>query len=176
MIDRSLNPTAGAHRVLVACSDPAGSDYFRSVLESRGFRVDVALGAEEAQSRIGALCPNVVLSDVLREAGEDEIEAHGRIVTRGVECGAPVIVLAEANQFSVASDLLERGATDCVTKPLSSDELLRRIAIVLLKQNTAQGERRETVSPAVHQRPSPSMRSDRGREVRRPPSEPAFEW
>ena len=174
MTDSSLNPTGGEHRILVVCSDPAGSAHLRSVLESRGFRVDVAPGVEDAQKRIVALGPSVVLADIPGAPDENRMEDRRQLVAQAVEAGASVVVLAEADQFGAAADLLERGAADCVSKPLSADDLLRRVAIVLLKQKVARGRQRDPGPATAAQGPAPSVRSGRGVEVRRSQAEPAL--
>ena len=170
MIDSSFNPAGGEHRVLVVCSDPTGSDHLRSVLETQGFRVDVAPRVDEARTRIAALRPSVVLADIPHAPDVRSLEDRGQLVTEAVRAGCVVVVLAEAGQFGAAADLLGKGAADCVTKPLLADELLRRIAIVLLKRKV---ERRSEAT----QSPQGSARSagaGRGNEVQGPTGEQAL--
>ena len=129
---------------------------------------------EEALKRIVALGPSVVLADIPGAPDENKMEDRGPLVTQAVEAGASVVVLAEADQFGAAADLLERGAADCVSKPLSADDLLRRVAIVLLKQKVARGRQRDAVPAATAQAPAPPVRSGRGVEVRHSQAEPAL--
>ena len=167
MIDSSFNPAGGEHRVLVVCSDPASSDHLRSVLETQGFRVDMTSRIEDARQQITALSPSVVLADIPHAPEVRSLEDYGQLVTQAVTTGSAVVVLAEVGQFGAAVELLRQGAADCVTKPLSADELVRRITIVLLKQKV---ERRSEAG----QLPQGSARSadgGRGKAERSPDGE-----
>ena len=170
MIDSSFNPAGGEHRVLVVCSDPTGSNHLRSVLETQGFRVDVAPRVEEARKRIAALSPSVVLADIPHAPEAGGLEDCGQLVTQAIRAGSAVVVLAEAAEFGAAADLLGKGANDCVTKPLSADELLRRIAIVLLKQKV---ERRSETTQSPQGSAGPAG-AGRGNEVQGPTGEQAL--
>ena len=92
-----------------------------------GFDVERAEDAGTALGRYRALCPDLVLLDVMLP------DRSGLEVCRAIRQGGqtPIIMLTARDQKSDKLHGLQLGADDYITKPFDFDELLARIVAVL---------------------------------------------
>ena len=122
---------AGSHRIIVCDDDPLLTDLLEYRLSSRGYEVDVARDGAEALQRMAvnppdalvldAMMPNVDGYEVLRRMRDDE-----RLSS------IPVIMLTARKQESDIVGALELGAADFIVKPFMPEELVARLARLLM--------------------------------------------
>lgn len=114
-------------RVLVIDDEEQIRRALKSVLEARGYVVDVAETAEEGLALTAERTPEIVVLD-LTLPGMSGLEACRRL--RDWYSG-PIIILSvrSADEDKIAA--LDLGADDYLTKPFSSGELLARIRALM---------------------------------------------
>jgi len=102
-------------------------------LEAAGFRVDAVSGVSEARSRLLLLKPSLVLLDLSPElALEAEPDCQDLITAaKNLPQPVPVLLLANGDRFWLAGELLRHGASDYLLKPISAEDLLRRLGLAL---------------------------------------------
>ncbi len=119
---------APSGRVLVLDPDPSAAAVVREILAGDGHRVEACASLETGlaqASRRGG--PDVLLLDPFAE-GWGGLALLDRLPTGRAEPTPEVILLSRRDDAETAVTALHRGATDYVTKPLSSDRL--RLAVV----------------------------------------------
>jgi DNA-binding response OmpR family regulator len=131
---RSRPPAAPSRpRVLLADDDPDTQFLVRSVLESEGYRVDLAGDGHEALARCLADPPDVLVLDVMmpRLTG---FEVLARL--RGsVRCMAvPVLVLSARDACSDVATGYRLGADDYLTKPFTVAELRESVQSLVARR------------------------------------------
>ncbi|MGI4812426.1 MAG: phosphate regulon transcriptional regulator PhoB [Janthinobacterium lividum] len=119
--------------VLVVEDEPAISELIAINLQHAGYCPILARGAEQAQTLIGDVLPDLVLLDWMLPgmsgiALARELRANER--TRGI----PLIMLTARGEEQDKVMGLEIGADDYVTKPFSPKELMARIKAVLRRR------------------------------------------
>lgn len=93
----------------------------KQALELAGFEIDAFAAAEEAQPRIAAGVPAVVLCDV-NLPGISGTEWLGRI--RSIDADLPVILVTGHGDIAMAVRAMRDGAYDFIEKPFPSDHLV----------------------------------------------------
>lgn len=121
-------------RVLVIDDEEQIRRALKSVLESRGYTVDLAATAEEGLALTAERTPELVVLD-LTLPGMSGLEACRRL--REWYTG-PIIILSVRSGDDDKIAALDLGADDYLTKPFSSGELLARIRALL--RRSAGGE------------------------------------
>ena len=113
--------------VLVVEDEPQLRRYLRTTLTANGYRMEEALGGEEALRLAAALRPDLVLLDL----GLPDLD--GLEVTQRLRewSPVPIIVVSARGQEEDKIRALDRGADDYLTKPFGSGELLARIRVAL---------------------------------------------
>ncbi|MET0282133.1 MAG: response regulator [Steroidobacteraceae bacterium] len=114
-------------RVLVVEDDADIRAVLRTLLESAGFRVELAATAARAMLEARANRPDAVLVDLGLP------DRDGQQLIRDIRAFAPVPILVlsarSAEQEKIAA--LDNGADDYVTKPFNAGELLARLRAAL---------------------------------------------
>ncbi|MGK5543761.1 response regulator transcription factor [Streptomyces sp. URMC 127] len=133
-----------AARVLVVDDDPTVSEVVSGYLVRAGFAVDRAADGPAALELAAAVCPDLVLLDLMLP-GMDGLEVCRRLRAGGP---VPVIMLTARGDEEDRILGLEVGADDYVTKPFSSRELVLRAEAVLRRSRAG--------APAA---PAPELRA-----------------
>jgi len=118
-------------RILLVEDDAALAEALVAALLRRGFAVDHARNADEAEAYLSALRHAIVLLD-LGLPDDDGLALLGRLRRAGNAC--PVIVLTARGTVDARIAGLHAGADDYLAKPFDVDELHARILAVLRRQ------------------------------------------
>lgn len=132
-----MNPelvtTDSTATILVVDDKPQMRDVLRKILTAEGYVVAVAPGGEDALEFLDATHVDVVLTD-LRMPGMDGLELIDRI--RDTDPERIVILMTAFGSVETAVAAIKRGATDYVSKPFQTDEVLIRIRRALAERGT----------------------------------------
>lgn len=120
-------------RVLVVDDDRLARDMVVEILEAAGIgRVDRASNGQEAFNRLREGVPDLIVSDVMMEP-MDGITFTRRIRTHRESPSQhiPVILLTAHTDRTTVLEARDAGVNAFVAKPVSIDELKRKITLVL---------------------------------------------
>jgi two-component system, OmpR family, KDP operon response regulator KdpE len=119
--------TDAMFRILVVEDDADIRNVLRTLLESAGFRVELAATAARALIEARANRPDAVLVDLGLP------DRDGQQLIRDIRTFAPVpiLVLSARSAESEKITALDNGADDYVTKPFNTGELLARLRAAL---------------------------------------------
>jgi two-component system KDP operon response regulator KdpE len=115
-----------ARAILIVESDRKMTRLFAANLESEGYRVFEAAPGEPAVAALRTCAPDLVVLDL--GTGEDGLALLSRIRTR---TSAPIVVLSGRAPEADKIRVLDAGADDVLTRPLSLPELSARIRVRL---------------------------------------------
>ena len=119
--------------ILVVEDEPAIAELVSINLRHAGYAVVLATNAEEAQSQIDRVLPELVLLDwMLPGQSGLQLAKHWRLDARTRDL--PLIMLTARSDESDKIMGLDAGADDYLTKPFSTKELLARIRAVLRRK------------------------------------------
>jgi len=115
----------GAHRrVLVVDDDARARAAVTRILQEEGYDATQAADGEEASSLLGALRPDLVLTDLHMP----RLDGRGLLQrVRAVLPGTPVIVLSARGGTEAVSLTGGTGVAAVLRKPVQVDDLLERI-------------------------------------------------
>ena len=126
------NPRHGAV-VLIALRDQRMARYLRANIDAHGYRCYVAADAQEAERRIDLEDPDVILLDTsLSDSQPEDILRRLRSLA-----SAEFVMLTPAHDPAECARLLDLGAADYLVVPLSLDELLARMRVILRSHERA---------------------------------------
>ena len=108
-------------RILVVDDEAAARSALAELLRAEGYEVETAGDAFKALGRLGEFTPELVLSD-LNMPGMDGVELLRKLKEYSVEL--PVVLMTAFGGVETAVTAMRDGATDYLTKPLNTDELL----------------------------------------------------
>ena len=135
--------------VLVVDDDAQVRGLLVALLQPRGYQVETAASAEEAQERLKTLRPDVLLLDLhLPGKSGQDVLAHLRAdpVTRLL----PIIMITGGATGEERLRAMAEGVTDFVAKPFAAEELLARLkSLVQMKRFTDALEHAEHVIVAL---------------------------
>jgi two-component system, chemotaxis family, chemotaxis protein CheY len=101
------------------------------ILGKAGYAVEKALSGEEALGKLnGAVRPDLIITD-LNMPGMDGIEFIKRVRQLGSFRFVPILFLTTESQQSKRQDAKAAGATGWLVKPVSGDELLNTVKLVM---------------------------------------------
>jgi DNA-binding NtrC family response regulator len=112
--------TLGAKRLLVVDDDPVQVETVRNVLEAEGVTVATATSGEQALALIETVEPSGVLLDV-RLPGLSGLETLRQMRSNGYF--GPVVLMTGYASVETATEALEGGAEDFLTKPMTPSDL-----------------------------------------------------
>ena len=117
-----------AFHILVVDDDKRLLDLLRKYLMDNGFRVTVAIDADDARARMRALQFDLIVMDRMMP-GED-----GLALTRSIRADntVPILMLTAMAETEARIDGLEGGVDDYLCKPLEPRELVLRILNLLI--------------------------------------------
>ncbi len=120
-------------RVLVVEDESAIAELIALNLRHAGFEVELAVDAEQAQSAVDRVLPDLVLLDwMLPGTSGLQLARRWRAESRTREL--PVIMLTARSEEADKVSGLDAGADDYLTKPFSTKELLARMRAVLRRK------------------------------------------
>ncbi len=108
-------------RILVVDDEAAARSALAELLRAEGYEVETAGDAFKAFGRLGEFTPELVLSD-LNMPGMDGVELLRKL--REYSAELPVVLMTAFAGVETAVTAMHEGATDYLTKPLNTDELL----------------------------------------------------
>jgi DNA-binding NtrC family response regulator len=120
--------TAQGARILIVDDEKNICDILYRLTDKAGFRPMVAHDGESALEMIRLGMPDLVVSD-MRMPGMDGLELLRRI--KKLDACVPVIIITGWGGVDGAVKAVKEGASDYVTKPLRSDDFIKRINQVL---------------------------------------------
>jgi len=118
--------------ILVVEKDPFYSSLYQKTLSREGYRVFLAEGVKEGLGLFSERSYDVVISDMVLK-GED-----GLALLQGIRETTPrqdVIMITSMQSIKKAVEALKLGASDYLTKPVDTDELLLLIKNLIDRQN-----------------------------------------
>ena len=119
--------TTGMHLALVAEDDPAMQKIIQLMLESSGFRVDIAASGSRADRDARSKRPDIVIVDL----GLPDLDGIELIKAIREWSPVPIVVLSARTAESQRLAAFEAGADDYVIKPFSTAEFLARLRALL---------------------------------------------
>lgn len=119
--------TDAMFRVLVVEDDPHIRSVLRTLLESSGYRVELAGTAARARIEASTNRPDVVLIDL----GLPDLDGQQLIREIRSHSSVPILVLSARTAEQQKITALDHGADDYVTKPFDAGELLARLRAAL---------------------------------------------
>lgn len=123
-------------KVLVVDDEKAVISVIRRFLEraNSSFHVEVAMDGFEAGHQVATFRPDVVFLD-LRLPGVDGFEVCRRIKDAPGNNGTRIIAMTGYYEGEVANRVVELGATMCLQKPFTPDDLRKALAKVSVEVN-----------------------------------------
>ena len=136
--ERSTPVAADAPLILVVEDNPDMNDFVAEAL-GRRYRVATAFDGQEGLDKALALCPDLILSDVMmpRMSGDRMVEALRR--HRGME-HVPIVMLTAKADDALRVKLLREGVQDYVYKPFSVEELMARVDRLVAERRRTEEE------------------------------------
>ena len=133
--------TTAMFRVLVVEDDPDIRQLLQTLLESQGYRVEVADSATRAVVEARSHQPDAVIVDLGLP------DRDGQLVIRDIRrfSSVPIVVLSARTLEAEKIRALDGGADDYVTKPFDSGELLARVRAAL-RRSVRSAEQTEVLS------------------------------
>ena len=120
--------------ILIIDDEPQIRKLLTITLESNGYRVSEAVTGREGIIQAASHTPDLVLLDL----GLPDQSGHEVLKNLRSWYGKPVIILSVNNGEEDVVAALDHGATDYLTKPFRSAELLARIRSALRRQTDTQ--------------------------------------
>ncbi len=119
--------------VLIVDDSPTEIHVLKTMLEKNGFDVITASRGEEGVEISKEAKPNLILMDIVMP-GLNGFQATRQITTNSETSHIPVIIVTTKNQETDRVWGMRQGAKDYISKPVSEDELMRKINAALSGQ------------------------------------------
>lgn len=126
-----------AGRILVVDDNPLNLKLVCDVLESEGYRIDRAGDAEEAQARLAASIPDLILMDIALP-GMDGLTFTKQLRQEPRYAGVTIVALTA---FAMKGDdrrALDAGCDGYITKPIDTRRFPAQVANLLAKRGERQ--------------------------------------
>ena len=120
-------------RILVVEDEPAIAELISINLRHAGYEVAVAATADQAQTEVDGVLPDLVLLDWMLP-GQSGLALAKRWRTQSRTKELPIIMLTARAEEADKIAGLDAGADDYLVKPFSPNELLARIRAVLRRK------------------------------------------
>jgi DNA-binding response OmpR family regulator len=139
---KAISSSPGVHmkrRILLVDDELAILLTLKTILEIHHFEVETASSAKEAIAKLKANVYHMVITDMKMEhdkAGYDVIRA-----AKKTECNPAVAILTAYPLLG--GDWKTQGANSMLVKPMNTDDLLRRIEVLLIQH---EDQKQETVT------------------------------
>ena len=120
----------GRGLVLVVDDSPTDQHVLKNILEKAGFNVETASNGEEALSKAKGLRPDLILMDVVMPV-LNGFQATRKLRQDAETSDIPVIMVTTKDQETDKNWGLRQGAEAYLVKPVSAQDLLARVEVVL---------------------------------------------
>ena len=127
--------------LLVVDDDPRLRELLRRYLSDNGFRVTVAVDAEEARASLASFAFDLMVLDVMMP-GENGIDLTRALRAQGQPQRLPILLLTAMAEPEDRVNGLEQGADDFLAKPFEPRELVLRIRNILERRGEPAAEER----------------------------------
>jgi len=114
-------------KILIVDDSPTEALFMSDLLGKKGFKVSVAGNSEQALARLEAETFDLILMDVVMP-GQNGYQTTRTIKRDDRFKDIPVIICTSKNLETDRIWGIRQGASDYITKPVDSDELLSKIA------------------------------------------------
>ncbi len=140
------NPRRVAKQILILDDEPSGLEFAATMLESNGYGVHTATSVVEGKSILQRYPDISLIITDLKMPNETGFSLLEYLHDNGRFSHIPVIVLTCCSDQNIVMQAIEAGAKGYLTKPFTSDLLLRRVGeifdrgngnILLVTDNTA---------------------------------------
>ncbi len=122
------DPNTSEHKtILVVEDDPHSQLYFRKLLSER-FNVVAVISAREAWDVIHKSTVDLVLMDISLSGGEDGLSLTRRLRNEAAFKMLPILAVTAYAFPEDRQKALNAGCSDYLSKPVSSEDLYRKIA------------------------------------------------
>lgn len=116
--------------VLIVDDDEIQRKFIGTILKDQAYRLMFASSASEAFQLMHAVCPDLVLMDLMMP------EMDGMAATRQIKAvpqfaDTPIIMITGNSGGSVVLDSMKSGATDFLVKPVEREKLITKVAAAL---------------------------------------------
>lgn len=128
------------NKILIIDDDVYICDILTKLLQNNGFLVEYVFTALNAQKKLKTTTYDIVLCDFRLPDG-DGLEILRKIKTLSPDTA--VIIMTAYADIKMAVKLMKSGASDYVTKPLQSEEIVQIINQVLKKKSKEEGTSKE---------------------------------
>jgi two-component system KDP operon response regulator KdpE len=125
-------------RVLVVDDEPQIRKLLNIALESSGYDVMLAAFGQEGIRMASQYNPDIILLDI----GLPDINGHAVLEELRIWYENPIIMLSVQNSEADIVTALDQGATDYLTKPFRTGELMARIRSSVRKHTLPNGDQR----------------------------------
>lgn len=116
--------------ILIVDDSPTETHILKGILERGGYRVITADNGERGVSAAMETIPNLILMDVVMP-GLNGFQATRQLSQTPETADIPIIMVSTKGQETDRAWGMRQGARDYVVKPVSPDELLDKISVVL---------------------------------------------
>jgi twitching motility two-component system response regulator PilH len=113
--------------ILIVDDSPTDRQFLSDLLAKNGYKVSTAQNADEALVKAKQERPDLVLMDVVMP-GQSGFQATRTLSKDEATKSIPVIICTSKGQDTDKNWGLKQGARDYIVKPVSSDELLKKIS------------------------------------------------
>src|SRR5215469_713687 len=137
-------------RILLVDDELAILLTLKAILEIHGFEVETAISAKEAASKLKAHTYHMVITDMKMEhekAGYDVIRAAKKTDYD------PAVAILTAYPL-LGGDWKTQGANSMLVKPMNTDDLLRRIEVLLIQHEDQRQQKAARVGGKPQNTPS----------------------
>jgi len=119
--------TAERKTILIVEDDPHSQMYFKKLLSER-YNVEAVVSAREAWDLIHKSPFDLVLMDISLSGGEDGLSLTRRLRNETAYKTMPILAVTAYAFPEDRQKALNAGCSDYLSKPVSSDDLYRKIA------------------------------------------------
>ncbi len=116
--------------VLIVDDSPTEVHVLKAMLEKNGFQASFATDGEDGIAKAQAEKPDVILMDIVMP-GLNGFQATRQLSKDPGTAAIPVIIVSTKDQETDKMWGLRQGAREYITKPVTEQELLSKIKIVL---------------------------------------------
>ncbi|MEE9492154.1 MAG: response regulator [Gammaproteobacteria bacterium] len=117
-------------RILIVDDSPTETHILKGMLEKNGFEIDTASNGDEGLERARAQHPDLILMDVVMP-GLNGFQATRKLTKDPDTASIPVIIVTTKDQETDKLWGMRQGASDYVTKPVTENILLEKVANAL---------------------------------------------
>ncbi|MGD8428809.1 MAG: response regulator [Ectothiorhodospiraceae bacterium] len=117
-------------RILIVDDSPTETHVLKTTLERHGFDVTVAEDGEQGMDKARAEKPDVILMDIVMP-GVNGFQATRKLSKDPETSAIPIVMISTKTQDTDRIWAKRQGALDYIAKPVTEDELLKKINAAL---------------------------------------------